>query len=188
MKKNTTLQSMRLSAIEFQLKALESQAQAIERINAEHNEGIDLGLDPEVANVLNWSRKLVPQVVAIVEKSQCGDRAGVAAVLKTVREQSIYLFERSESFRKHGQGRADLHLKHHLGEDASEPTDAPAAIERAAVSSYAQAGFSCFRAESNQYFTFEWQLNALVHLALEISYFAADEVGLKPTGTKVEGA
>ena len=176
-KKNTTLQSVRASSIKHQLNALVSQVEAIKKLDCEHNDGIDLGANPELVNILYFSRRLASRTDAIVKAAAARDAEGVASLLNRIRGDVTYLSEHAAEFQKHAKTRAENHLNR-ITENGAELVNAPPT--NVVESSYVQAGLSCFRAESNQCRTFEFQVLALVYLALEIAYFAADEVGVKP--------
>lgn len=172
-KKNTTLQGIRLSTMKHQLKALASQVDAIKKLDCEHHNGLDLGVDPELANIQNFSRRLASRAETIVIKSRENQVEGVRVLLDKMIEDVTYLLEHAEAFRAHANDRADTHLRETLHVD-------PVEAERCEIngSAFAHAGVSCFKAETSQYHTIEMQVRALVHLALEIAYFAGDEVGL----------
>lgn len=178
-KKNTNLQSIRVSTIKHQLKALASQVEAIKTLDCEHREGIDLGADPESVNIFNFAQRLASRAEAIVKKSDARDAAGVSSLLDKMRNDVIYLSEHAGSFQVHAKDRAAEHLEEILP-GGEQIAIGDASIAKVGNSSYVQAGLSCFRAETNQSRTFEFQVLALVYLALEIAYFAADEVGVKP--------
>ncbi|MDZ4833897.1 MAG: hypothetical protein SGJ27_08975 [Candidatus Melainabacteria bacterium] len=179
-KKNTTLQSIRVSTIKHQLKALTSQVEAIKTLDCEHHEGIDLGADPESVNILSFSRRLASRAEVIVNKAAARDVQGVASLLDKMRNDVTYLNEHAGSFKLHATTRADEHLKEMLPGGGDQVLISDTNTAKLGNSSYAQAGLSCFHAETNQFRTFEFQVLALVYLALEIAYFAADEVGVKP--------
>lgn len=172
-KKNTTLQGIRLSTMKHQLKALASQVDAIKKLDCEHHEGLDLGVDPELANIQHFSRRLASRAETIVIKSRENRLEGVRVLLDKMREDVTYLLEHAEAFRTHANERAGAHLREILHVD-------PAEVDRCEVNgtAFTHAGVSCFKAETSQYHTIEMQVRALVHLALEIAYFAGDEVGL----------
>jgi hypothetical protein len=172
-KKNSTLQSIRVATIKLQLKALSSQVDAIKKLDCEHHEGIDLGADPESVNILNFSRRLASRAETIVKKAAERDTKGVASLLEKMKDDVTYLSENAGSFERHAKTRAEEHLKE-IVPGGADVANSPA------NSSYVQAGLSCFRAETNQYRTFEIQVLALVYMALEIAHFAADEVGVEP--------
>lgn len=178
-KKNTSLQSIRVSTIKHQLKALASQVDAIKTLDCEHQQGIDLGADPETLNILFFARRLASRAETIVKKANAHDSAGVSSLLDKMRADVIYLSEHAGSFEMHAKNRASEHLEEILPGGAKVATG-DADVSKVGNSSYVQAGLSCFRAETNQSRTFEFQVLALVYLALEIAYFAADEVGVKP--------
>lgn len=185
-KKNTTLQAIRLSTIKHQLKALTSQLEAIKKLDCEHHEGIDLGADPEVVNIVHYSQRLASRAETIVKKADARDSDGVASLLARMQEDVAYLREHAKYFERHAYARADEHLKEMVHIEA-EDLASDANVVGAGNSSYVQAGLSCFRAESSQYRTFEMQVFALVYLALEIAYFAADEVGLEAAKVDLAG-
>ncbi len=178
-KKNSTLQSIRVATIKLQLKALSSQVDAIKKLDCEHHEGIDLGADPESFNILNFSRRLASRAESIVKKAAERDAKGVASLLEKMKDDVTYLSENAGSFERHAKTRAEEHLKE-IVPGGADVANSPADSSNVANSSYVQAGLSCFRAETNQYRTFEIQVLALVYMALEIAHFAADEVGVEP--------
>ncbi len=178
-KKNTSLQSIRVSTIKHQLKALASQVDAIKTLDCEHQAGIDLGADPETVNILYFARRLASRAETIVKKASARDSEGVSSLLDKMRDDVIYLSEHAGSFHVHANTRATEHLEEILPGGAEVALGGTESTKLGS-SSYVQAGLSCFRAETNQSRTFEFQVLALVYLALEIAYFAADEVGVKP--------
>lgn len=176
-KKNTNRQAIRLIAIKHQLKALVSQLEAIKKLDCEHREGIDLGADPEIVNILNYSERLASRAETIVKKVDASDSDGVALLLVRMKQDVAYLNEHASYFERHAHARAEEHLQEVVHVKAGALSSESNAFD-GDNSSCVQAGLSCFRAESNQYRTFEMQVLALAYLALEVAYFSADEVGI----------
>jgi hypothetical protein len=172
-KKNTSLQSIRISSIKHQLKALASQIEAIRTLDCEHHDGLDLGIDPELANIQQFSRRLASRVETIVIKSREKNVDSVRTLLGKIHDDVRYLSEHAGYFRKHAGNSAAAHLAEII---QITPDQVESGITQG--SALVRAGASCFRAEVSQAETFEMQMKALIYLALEIAYFAGDEVGL----------
>lgn len=174
-KTNTQLQPIRLSTIKHQLKSLSNQARAIQTLDSEHRHGYDFGADPTVTVVVNHAKRLVTWSEEIIKKSNNADVAAVCALLEKIRGDLPYVLDRACAFKHFGEASASSHLEEMVH---AKPSDLNLEGEPG-DSSFKLAGISCFNAEVNQCRTFELQAQALGYLALEIAYFAADEVDLK---------
>lgn len=159
------LQEIRLKSITFQLKSLEAQSEVIRLLFTEHREGVDLGLDPEAANVLSVANTLVKNAKEIVAQAEAGEKDQVAERLDKIRSKATYLTDHVKDFRRH----SCQHAEEHLGEE-SQAGDSD---------THKRAAQACYQAETNQYMTYQVQVSALTNLALEIAYFAAESVGLE---------
>lgn len=168
-----TLQAVRLSAARHQFNALTNQALAIEKLHTEHNQGIDLGVDPEVLNILTQSERMIGRLQTIIKKAEKKDGIGVQMLLTKIVETADYLQQHAGHFRKHGSEKARAHFQ----ELMSEPGKGAPFVANP-DSSFLQASKSCFRAEDSQYTTFQMQVLALANLAKEIGYLAADETSV----------
>ena len=159
------LQEIRLKSLKFQLKSLENQSEVIRLLFTEHREGIDLGLDPEAANVLAVATTLVKNAKEIVAQSEAGEKDQVAERLDKIRSKATYLSDHVKSFRRHSDASATTHLNEESSAGES--------------STHVKAAQACYHAETGQYMTYQVQVTALTNLALEVAYFAAEAVGLE---------
>ena len=175
---STGLQQIRLSSVSAQLAALSSQAQVIQRLSTEHNESIDLGIDPEVGNILRASRELQVELGKIVDLQKKRKGAAVLKQLDKIIRKTNYIEDCAKKFIIHAGFSARTHLAEILGVSAVNAEGVIPELVKNPESAISQAGQSCFSAETNQTTSFLIQVHALTSLALEIGYFAASETNL----------
>jgi hypothetical protein len=165
-------QSVRRSALHFQLLALEGQTRVIKALDIEHAFGIESTSGAEL--VLGHARDFVKSAEIVAERAGSAPRETTVASLKALRETARRISERASALDKSGLERAKMRLDQCLCEHAQiDPSSLDGVVPGTAAQMAVKAGVSCYRAEAEQLDTFALQVRALCDLALEYAYNAA---------------
>jgi|AGTN01.3.fsa_nt_gi hypothetical protein len=166
------LQPIRVGAIRLQIESLTKQALVIQKIATEHHQGLNLGLDPELRNILSATGTLSEQIDQIVQAADANDNATVCSVGGKILHQTNLLTGLAADFKRGESAKARAHLAEAFEPCKPEETVATSDEQTSSI----KASLNCFKAEINQYSTLELQVQALCHLALEVAFNAADQV------------
>jgi len=169
------LQPIRVGAIRLQIESLTKQCLVIEKIATEHHDGLDLGLDPELKNLLSFTAKLSEQVDLIVAAASDKDADSLNKAGEEIIHLTGLLPQLAASFKKGESAKARVRLSDSLEADGETALPEVNAVD---------AGVACFKAEVNQYSTLELQVQALCSLALEVAYNAASELNIVFSNTQ----
>jgi hypothetical protein len=167
-------QSLRSSALHYQLLALDGQLQVLQALDLEHSLGVQSST--EAALLLQHARDLVKSVETIAHRAKSASKESTMQSLLALRDATKRLGDRAQALDRNGLDRAKLRLDQCLSEHPQVPGPSvegivPADAEKLTV----KAGISCYRAEVNQFDTFALQIKALCDLALEFAYNSAVE-------------
>lgn len=171
------LQPIRVGAIRLQIESLTKQALVIQKIATEHHQGLNLGLDPELRNILSGTETLSEQIDQIVQAADSKDSATVCSVGGKILHQTNLLVGLAADFKRGESAKARAHLAEAF--EPCKPEETTASVDE--QSSSMKASVNCFKAEINQYSTLELQVQALCNLALEVAFNAADQLNVEFT-------
>lgn len=167
-------QSVRKSALQSQLSALDCQLRVIKALSLEHSLGVEDSGDAEF--LLGQARDLVASSQAVAERAGKVSKDTTLKSLRALRDMAIEIQNRANVLDKDALSRARMRLDHCLSEHAGITTESVAGHVPADCDSLAvKAGVTCCNAESEQFKTFAMQIAAVCDLALEFAYNSALE-------------
>lgn len=174
----TDTQTLRQSALKWQLMALHAQVGALRTLAEEHQ--FSLGnLQPD--SIYKRVEDAIDTARRFADGMSSQTLAERLHAIQSFKECTDQLRADADTFCKRAQQRANMRLqatittlvadagdKEVAGNSASDTTE-----EVPAMPLLNEANHSCFQAESGQYHTFVLQLNATCDLALEMLFIAA---------------
>jgi hypothetical protein len=173
----TDTQTLRQSALKWQLMALHAQVGALRTLSEEHN--FSLGnLQPD--NIYKRVEDALATARQLADSMSAQTLAERLHSIQSFKECTDQLRADADAFCKLAEQRASMRLQatitslvSNAGEETAPTDDSDAAGKAPALPLLNEANHSCFQAESGQYQTFVLQLNATCDLALEMLFIAA---------------
>jgi hypothetical protein len=173
------LQQIRKRVLHSQLLALDMQAQALTSMASEHEGGLNLGANPEIAVIVGQVKDISEVARKFVHEVAVLSREEIVARLEALQATAISATNLSQVAYDHAQIVADRRLDVTLADNLTadeEPTRLPVAPTESRLL-FARAGMCCHMAEMDLNQSFKIQVRAICDLALELAFTAAAQVG-----------
>lgn len=158
-------QTLRLQAIEEELRAVSAQSAALGHISVEHHDGINLGTNCTVAYFETRAQALVKSLKELLERLPQLQEQERELAVGEFKQAAMSLHDDSEHLIKQRDAQAVRHLKDVLGDGDGSLVGVDLTDEKNRLN--VEAHVHCHAAETSEIRSYVMQLRALSNLCME---------------------